>query len=97
FSRDWSSDVCSSDLVLLAQTADSLVGSLSAAFSGTGWDILAVRHSRFNVQGWLPRRGVVAKTGGRMAPWPRFSGSLMACLWCLRSAERRGGRERCYR
>src|SRR5690606_40418988 len=84
FSRDWSSDVCSSDLRLAAAPSVLVLASI-----GLMVDTVAAMGEEI---GW---RGLLLPELGRRMSWPAaalVTGAIWA-VWHYRSEERRGGTE----
>src|SRR5690606_40364921 len=91
FSRDWSSDVCSSDLEVRKQAQEAR-GRLSS--------LETLQHAALGQeQGaaveWLRQRGLdsAARVGERLVVEPGWENAVEGALGQLRSEERRVGRE----
>src|SRR5690606_39632190 len=92
FSRDWSSDVCSSDLIrrpedLAAGRASPIDLSLNAPLLTIGYD------GQFSLEQGPSLAGVVGVSTPSLRELAQWLGSPLAPGRGLRSEERRGGKE----
>src|SRR5690606_40983275 len=88
FSRDWSSDVCSSDLLALAATREiEVLGEV---------ELFARALADLSTQGYMPRVLAVTGTNGKTTV-TAMARQLVEASGLTRSEERRVGKEGAHR